>query len=90
LDTQGNPINILIIDSEGIGSMNADTNHDARIFSLSLLLSSYFIYNSVGIIDENAIENLSLIVNLTKNIQISSNPNHLEEDDYSKFFPKFL
>jgi hypothetical protein len=27
---------------------------------------------------------------LTKNIQISSNPNHLEEDDYSKFFPKFL
>ena len=32
------------------------------IFLLTLLLSSYFIYNSVGTIDENAIQTLSLIV----------------------------
>jgi len=68
LDSQGRLINILVIDSEGIGALNEDTNHDSRIFTLSLLLSSFFIYNSVGIIDENAIENLSLIVRLTKNI----------------------
>ena len=32
------------------------------IFLLTLLLSSYFIYNSIGIIDESAIQNLSIIV----------------------------
>lgn len=58
----------MIIDSEGMGALNQDINHDTRIFSLALLLSTYFIYNSVGSIDQNAIENLSLIVNLTKNI----------------------
>jgi hypothetical protein len=29
-------------------------------------LSSFFIYNSVGSIDENALQNISLIVNLAK------------------------
>ena len=52
-----------------------------RIFSLALLLSSYFIYNSTGSIDENALNNLSLVVNLTKHIQFKS---HLptDNDDY--------
>lgn len=48
-------MNILIIDSEGIGSLNEDQTHDTRIFSLAILLGSCFIYNSVGSIDENAI-----------------------------------
>ncbi len=64
----GRPINVLVIDSEGIGSLSAETNHDSRIFSLALLLCSQFIYNSVGSIDENALEQLSLIIHLTKNI----------------------
>jgi hypothetical protein len=46
---------VLIIDSEGIGAFNEDENHDTRIFLLALLLSSYFIYNSMGTIDENAL-----------------------------------
>jgi len=57
-----------VIDSEGMGSVSEDTNHDTWIFLLALLLSSYFIYNSVGTIDENAIQNLSLIVNLSKEL----------------------
>ena len=64
----GTPINVLVIDSEGIGALDEDTNHDTKIFSLALLLSSQFIYNSVGSIDENALESLSLIIHLTKNI----------------------
>jgi hypothetical protein len=63
---------ILIIDSEGIGALDEDSTHDSRIFALTILLSSCFIYNSIGSIDENAIQNLSLIVNLTKNIHIKS------------------
>lgn len=61
---------MLIIDSEGIGAFNEDENHDTRIFLLALLLSSYFIYNSMGTIDENALQNLSLIVNLSKQLEV--------------------
>ena len=58
------------MDTEGLGALDEDSNHDVRIFSLAILLSSYFIYNSVGSIDENALQNLNLVVNLTKHIQI--------------------
>jgi Guanylate-binding protein, N-terminal domain len=56
------------MDTEGLGALDEDSNHDVRIFSLAILLSSYFIYNSVGSIDENALQNLNLVVNLTKHI----------------------
>jgi len=55
-------LKVLLIDSEGIGAFDEDENHDSKIFLLALLLSSYFIYNSMGTIDENAINSLSLIV----------------------------
>ena len=51
----GEPVTVLIVDSEGIGGLDEDNNHDMRIFSMALLLSSYFIYNSMGQIDENAL-----------------------------------
>ena len=48
-------LKFIIIDTEGFGGIEEDKNHDTRIFLFSLLLSSYFIYNSMGIIDENAL-----------------------------------
>ena len=54
----GQPLKFLLIDSEGIGSIDEDENHDTKIFLLALLLSSFFIYNSIGTIDENALNNL--------------------------------
>lgn len=65
-------MNVLIIDSEGIGALDEDQNHDIKIFTLAILSSSIFIYNSVGSIDENALQNLSMVVNLTKNIQLNT------------------
>lgn len=38
----------IIIDTEGFGSVQEGVNHDTKIFIFSILLSSYFIYNSVG------------------------------------------
>ena len=66
--SDGTPVNVLVVDSEGIGGLDEDNNHDMRIFSLALLLSSYFLYNSMGSIDENALSSLSLVVNITKHI----------------------
>lgn len=63
-------MDILVLDTEGFGGINENQNHDNRIFIFSLLLSSMFIYNSIGSIDENALQTLSLIVNLAKNIQL--------------------
>ena len=63
---------MIIVDSEGIGALDEDQNHDTKIFTLAVLSASTFIYNSVGSIDENALQNLSLVVNLSKNIQINA------------------
>lgn len=85
-------INVLIIDSEGLGALDEDSNHDVRIFSLAILLSSYFIYNSMGSIDENALQSLSLVVNLTKHIQIrtSGMSHEVDPEEYSQYFPSFM
>ena len=39
-----------------------------------MLLSSYFVYNSSGVLDGKAIEGLSLVVNLTKHIHVKARP----------------
>ena len=33
---------ILLINTEGFGALDTDSNHDVRIFTLAILLSSYF------------------------------------------------
>lgn len=66
-------MDIIVIDTEGFGGMDENANHDSRIFLFSLLLSSYFIYNSVGSIDENALNTLNLVINLAKDIQSKTN-----------------
>ncbi|GMF10212.1 unnamed protein product [Phytophthora lilii] len=82
---------VLFLDTEGLGSVDREQTHDTRIFALALLLASSFVYNSRGVIDGNAIEDLSLVVNLSKHIQTSSaakdagNAERLHE-----FFPSFL
>ena len=58
------------MDSEGLGGVDKSQNYDVKIFTLAVLLSSFLIYNQVGVIDETAITNLSVVTNLAKNIQI--------------------
>ena len=80
------------MDTEGLGALDEDSNHDVRIFSLTILLSSYFIYNSVGSIDENALQNLNLVVNLTKHIQVKSSgiQEEIDPQEFAKYFPSFM
>lgn len=80
------------MDTEGLGALDEDSNHDVRIFSLAILLASFFIYNSVGSIDENALQQLSLVINLTKHIQIKSGGVKEETDpeEYAQYFPSFM
>ena len=66
----GKRLPMLLIDTEGFGARDEDSNHDIRIFTLSILLSSYFVYNSLGSIDENALQNLNFVINLSKYIRM--------------------
>jgi hypothetical protein len=81
---------VILIDTEGFGGLDENSNHDTRIFLFSLLLSSFFIYNSVGSIDENALQNLSLIVNLAKEIQVKSRGTDSDPEEIAQYFPAFL
>ena len=88
---EGDPINILVMDTEGLGALDEDSNHDTKIFSLALLLSSFFIYNSVGSIDESALQNLSLVINLTKHIHLKSQGDEdIDPEEYARYFPAFM
>ena len=55
-----------------------------------MLLSSLLIYNSVGPIDEAALSNLSLIVNLSKSLQIKKGEAATDADEMAEYFPTFL
>jgi len=72
---------MIIIDTEGLNSvcitllllinqLEREIMVDMRLFTLSVLMASMLIYNSIGAIDERAIENLDLVVNLSKNITL--------------------
>ena len=84
LDYKGQPI--LVIDTEGISALDTTSTHDTKIFCLALLLSSYFIYNSVGSIDEEALNTLSLVVKVAE--QIRRADRNLPSAD--GVFPSFL
>lgn len=81
---------IIIIDTEGLGAFDEDDNHDTKIFLLALLLCSFLIYNSVGSIDENVLNNLSLVVNLSKSLQIKNDQKAEDPDELAEYFPAFL
>ena len=84
-----------LIDTEGLGAYDEEINHDSKIFLISILISSLFIYNSFGTIDEVALNNLSFILNLSKSLKLRNNSNNLyskesEEKEMAKYFPSLL
>ena len=90
-----NPFPAYLIDTEGLGAYDEEINHDTKIFLIAILISSLFIYNSFGTIDEVALNNLSLILNLSKSLKIRNNSNSLnandnDEEEMAKYFPSLL
>ena len=61
-----NGLNVIVLDTEGFGSLEGNDDQDAKIFILSVLLSSILMYNSVGTIDEQTLNNLSMIIEVVK------------------------
>lgn len=61
---------IFFMDTEGLDSIDRDTTADSKLFALSVLLSSFFIFNSLGCIDESSISQLSIITHLIQNVTV--------------------
>ncbi len=55
---KGQELSVLVADTEGLSSTEADENHDVGIFTFALLTSSHLIYNSKSTIDAGAIKQL--------------------------------
>eukprot|EP01130_Rhizamoeba_saxonica_P018904 TRINITY_DN9636_c0_g1_i1.p1 TRINITY_DN9636_c0_g1~~TRINITY_DN9636_c0_g1_i1.p1 ORF type:complete len:1193 (-),score=324.17 TRINITY_DN9636_c0_g1_i1:46-3576(-) len=89
IDRNGEDLNVILVDTEGIGSYQVDATYDSKIFALAVLISSYFIYNSLGTIDKRTLEGLAFITNLTKHIQVNSTEDSTRSE-LSEYFPNFL
>ncbi|ROI69417.1 Guanylate-binding protein 1 [Anabarilius grahami] len=86
---------LVLLDTEGLGDVKkGDSRNDGWIFSLAVLLSSTLVYNSRGTIDNNAVENLHYVTELTEQIKISSTEAADEEEEensnFVQFFPSFI
>ena len=75
------PFPVYLIDTEGLGAYDEEINHDSKIFLIAILISSLFIYNSFGTIDEAALSNLSFILNLSKSLKLKNSLQKGDDDD---------
>ncbi|XP_069934197.1 guanylate-binding protein 7 isoform X2 [Oryctolagus cuniculus] len=82
---------LVLLDTEGLGDVEKrDPKNDSWIFALAVLLSSTFVYNSLGTINHQALEQLH---ELTELIRARSSPPSDEVEDsaeFVSFFPDFV
>lgn len=65
--------------------------YSTQIFSLAVLLSSLFIYNQMGGIDEAALDRLSLVTEMTKHIRVkASDGASADPSELAAFTPSFI
>ncbi|CAJ1961788.1 unnamed protein product [Sphenostylis stenocarpa] len=86
----GTEYNLLLLDSEGIDAYDQTGTYSTQIFSLAVLLSSMFIYNQMGGIDEAALDRLSLVTQMTKHIRVRSSGGSSSASELGQFSPIFV
>ncbi|KAL7243690.1 hypothetical protein ACSBR1_015995 [Camellia fascicularis] len=86
----GTEYNLLLLDSEGIDAYDQTGTYSTQIFSLAVLLSSMFIYNQMGGIDETALDRLSLVTEMTKHIRVRASGGRSTASELGQFSPIFV
>ncbi|XP_040607612.1 guanylate-binding protein 1 isoform X2 [Mesocricetus auratus] len=86
---------LVLLDTEGLGDVEkGDNQNDCWIFALAILLSSTFVYNSIGAINQQAMDQLYYVTELTDRIRARTSTD--QEDDmedsseFVSFFPEFV
>jgi hypothetical protein len=81
---------VILMDTEGFESTTGNQSQDTRTFAMAVLLSSMFMYNSMNVIDSNAIDKLSLVIDLTNHIRFrGQNEGDNNTKDISEILPSF-
>ncbi|KAM3924044.1 guanylate-binding protein 7-like [Leptodactylus fuscus] len=82
---------LILLDTEGLGDVGkGDCKNDAWIFCLAVLLSSALVYNSIGTIDQQSMEQLHYVTELTTLIKLkSSSEQKVKATEYKRLFPSF-
>ncbi|XP_077303287.1 guanylate-binding protein 6-like [Lithobates pipiens] len=82
---------LVLLDTEGLGDVEkGDNRNDVWIFSLAVLLSSALVYNSKGTIDQDAMDKLKFVGEITELIKVKTKDNEDEEAEFSSHFPIFI
>ncbi|KAG9465089.1 hypothetical protein GDO78_018935 [Eleutherodactylus coqui] len=86
---------LVLLDTEGLGDVEKENSqNDSWIFALSVLLSSTLVYNSMGTIDQQAMDQLHYVTELTEKIKVKSAEQQSDSEDesseFKRFFPSFV
>ncbi|XP_027626376.1 guanylate-binding protein 4 isoform X4 [Tupaia chinensis] len=85
---------LVLLDTEGLGDIEkGDPTNDSWIFALAVLLSSTFVYNSMGTINHQALDQLHYVAELSERIRAKSSPQTDDLKDsaeFAGFFPDFV
>ncbi|XP_023660971.2 guanylate-binding protein 2-like isoform X1 [Paramormyrops kingsleyae] len=84
---------LVLLDTEGLGDVEkGDQKNDTWIFSLAVLLSSMLVYNSMGTIDNDALQRLHYVTELTEHIKVKSQQDEYEDEstEFLRVFPSFV
>ncbi|XP_043819077.1 guanylate-binding protein 1-like [Dromiciops gliroides] len=84
---------LVLLDTEGLGDVEkGDNKNDTWIFALAVLLSSTFVYNSMGTINQQAMDQLHYVTELSERIKSKSTPTDEVENssEFVCFFPDFV
>ncbi|XP_032625153.2 guanylate-binding protein 1-like isoform X6 [Chelonoidis abingdonii] len=87
---------LVLLDTEGLGDVEkGDGKNDTWIFALAVLLSSTLVYNSMGTINQQAMDQLHYVTELTERIKVkvAGEGGRQEGEDsaeFVRFFPAFV
>ncbi|KAK7811058.1 hypothetical protein U0070_010217, partial [Myodes glareolus] len=85
---------LVLLDTEGLRDVEkGDNQNDCWIFALAVLLSSTFIYNSIGTINQQAMDQLHYVTELADLIKAKSSPDECgiaDSANFVGFFPVFV
>uniref|UniRef100_A0A8C5WIP4 GB1/RHD3-type G domain-containing protein n=1 Tax=Leptobrachium leishanense TaxID=445787 RepID=A0A8C5WIP4_9ANUR len=82
---------LVLLDTEGLGDVEqCNSEQDTWIFSLAALLSDVLVYNSSWTINQDAINKLHFIKDITEFIKVKAKDNNDPETCVSNHFPEFI
>eukprot|EP00761_Pharyngomonas_kirbyi_P000300 gb/GECH01000300.1/.p1 GENE.gb/GECH01000300.1/~~gb/GECH01000300.1/.p1 ORF type:complete len:310 (+),score=85.74 gb/GECH01000300.1/:1-930(+) len=76
---------LVLLDTEGLSDPENDANYDNTIGTLSVLLSSFFIFNMMRVVDSHNVNLVSILSEITRHIRIKQD--EASEEEVRKGFP---